>query len=83
MVAPRKEDSNHSRSHDPPFLSSLAECKTEYEKEDGDAPHIHRTGCERLRAPIERHMSECLAEVGLAGSFEQLAGLRVHVKGSR
>ena len=51
--------------------------KAENEKEDRDGSHIHRTGRKWLRAPIERHMLQCLLKIRLSGSLEKLSCLRI------
>ena len=80
VVAPREEDGDDRSGHEPPFVASLAECKTKDEEEYGDCSHIHRAGRERLRAPVQRHVPECLAEVRLASPLEQPASLRIHIQ---
>ena len=80
VVAPREEDGDDRSGHEPPFVASLAECKTKDEEEYGDCSHIHRAGRERLRAPVQRHVSERLAEVRLACPLEQFRSLRIHIQ---
>ena len=80
MISPGQKDSDYGSSHKPPFLASFAKDESQDEKEYGDGSHIHRSGCERLRTPVQRHMLECLAEVWLPGSLQELSCLGIHCK---
>ena len=73
MVAPCKENGGYYSGDKPPFFTSFAENESEDEEEDGDGSHIHRTGCKRLRTPIQRQVLHRLLQVLLAGHLQEFS----------
>ena len=75
MVAEGESDTDYRRDQQPPFFLALVHAQSEHEEEDGDGSHVHRSGRERLRAPVERQGLRNLVEIALSGVAEQLYGL--------
>ena len=84
MAAHRHQDGQKSGRHNPPFLAPFIQEQTQHKEEYGSGTHIHRTGREGLRAPVERQVLGGFLEVFLSGALEKLDGFRlVGVHGAR
>ena len=71
MTAPCEQNGYDRGDQQPPFLFAPAEAKPEHEKEDGNRSHVHRTGSERLRPPVEREGFHYPVETRLSGPLQQ------------
>ena len=81
MAADGHQDGNDRPHDEPPLFFPPVQEKAQDEQEYRDGAHIHRTGRERLRAPVKGQALRDLAEIRLAGPPEELDGLglrRVH-----
>ena len=72
MASQGQENRQQGRYKQPPFLPALVQEQSEEEKEYRDGSHIHGTGREGLRAPVERQRLGDFIRIPLTGLLEKL-----------
>ena len=84
MVSKSEEHGDECRGQQPPFFLAFIEKQTKDEQEYRYRPHIHWSGREWLRSPVERQGLGDLVGVALSGlpeQFHDLGLVRIHGSG--
>ena len=84
MASHRHENGQDGCRQQPPFFPPFVQAQAQHKKEDGDGAHIHGTGGERLRAPVQGQRLGGFPHILLPGLPKELHRgrfIRIHSAG--